>query len=72
MTCGGSGQAGTAQRPLRIGVIGSAAADVEAWAVAHAVGRALGRAEALLVCGGGAGVMAAAAEGAAEPMRSFR
>jgi uncharacterized protein (TIGR00725 family) len=49
---------------MRIGVIGSAKADAETWAVARAVGRALGRAEALLVCGGGGGVMAAAAEGA--------
>jgi uncharacterized protein (TIGR00725 family) len=54
------------RRPLRIGVIGSADADPETWAVAHAVGRALARAEALLVCGGGGGVMAAAAEGAAQ------
>jgi uncharacterized protein (TIGR00725 family) len=53
-----------ARRPLRIGVIGSATADAEAWATAHAVGRALARAEALVVCGGGGGVMAAAAEGA--------
>jgi len=53
-----------ARRALRIGVIGSAQADAETWATAHAVGRALARAEALLVCGGGGGVMAAAAEGA--------
>ncbi len=51
-------------RPLRIGVIGSARVDPEVWATAHAVGRALARAEALVVCGGGGGVMAAAAEGA--------
>lgn len=56
----------TAHRPFRIGVIGSAQADPETWAVAHAVGRALARAEALLVCGGGGGVMAAAADGAAQ------
>jgi uncharacterized protein (TIGR00725 family) len=55
-----------ARRPLRVGVIGSATADAEAWATAHAVGRALARAEALLVCGGGGGVMAAAAEGACQ------
>jgi uncharacterized protein (TIGR00725 family) len=54
-----------AKRPLRIGVIGSAAADSAAWAAAHAVGRSVARAEALLVCGGGSGVMEAAAEGAA-------
>lgn len=53
-----------ARRALRIGVIGSANADAEAWATAHAVGGALARAEALVVCGGGGGVMAAAAEGA--------
>ncbi|MCL7971503.1 MAG: LOG family protein [marine benthic group bacterium] len=64
MTWAVSGEAGPAHRPLRIAVIGSAVADVETSAVAHAVGRALGRAEALLVCGGGGGVMAAAAEGA--------
>lgn len=58
------GASGFAHRPIRIGVIGSASADAETWARAHAVGRALGRAEALLVCGGGGGVMAAAAEGA--------
>lgn len=52
-------------RPARIGVIGSAQVEPEEWAIAHAVGRALARAEALLVCGGGGGVMAAAAEGAA-------
>lgn len=56
----------TAHRPIRIGVIGSASADPDTWAIAHAVGRALGRAEALLVCGGGGGVMAAAAEGACQ------
>ena len=58
------GQGTVAHRPIRIGVIGSARADAETWATAHAVGGALARAEALLVCGGGAGVMAAAAEGA--------
>jgi uncharacterized protein (TIGR00725 family) len=63
MPGGGPGSV-TPDRPLRIGVIGSAEADAETWAIARAVGRALGRAEALLVCGGGGGVMAAAAEGA--------
>lgn len=52
-------------RPARIGVIGSAEAGAEELAIAHAIGRALARAEALLVCGGGSGVMAAAAQGAA-------
>ena len=64
MTSHSAGQGTVAYRPLRIGVIGSARADPEIWATAHAVGRALARAEALLVCGGGGGVMAAAAEGA--------
>ncbi|MFQ5889409.1 MAG: TIGR00725 family protein, partial [Gemmatimonadota bacterium] len=53
------------ERPLRIGVIGSAEADEDAMAVARAVGCGLARAEAVLVCGGLGGVMAAAAEGAA-------
>lgn len=61
---GGSGEA--VDRPLRIGVIGSADAEGEVLVAARAVGRALARAEALLVCGGLGGVMAAAAEGAAE------
>ena len=52
-------------RPLRIGVIGSADADGEILAAARAVGRDLARAEAIIVCGGLGGVMAAAAEGAA-------
>ena len=56
---------GPSVRPARIGVIGSAEANPEELAIAHAVGRALARAEALLVCGGGGGVMAAAAQGAA-------
>jgi len=64
VTSHSAGQDTVARRPLRIGVIGSARADPEIWATAHAVGRALARAEALLVCGGGGGVMAAAAEGA--------
>lgn len=55
-----------ADRPLRIGVIGSGEAEGEVLVAARAVGRALARAEALLVCGGLGGVMAAAAEGAAE------
>lgn len=54
-----------AMRPLRIGVIGSAAASDDACLAARAVGRLIAEAGALLVCGGGAGVMAAAAEGAA-------
>ncbi len=66
---GGAGRGGRDEpvdRPLRIGVIGSAEAEGEVLVAARAVGRALARAEALLVCGGLGGVMAAAAEGAAE------
>jgi uncharacterized protein (TIGR00725 family) len=47
-------------------VIGSADASPEGCEIAHAVGRALALAEAVLVCGGGPGVMAAAAAGSAE------
>ncbi|MDT8436524.1 MAG: hypothetical protein RRA92_07180 [Gemmatimonadota bacterium] len=52
-------------RPLRIGIIGSAAAGPEGRAAARDAGAALARAGAVVVCGGGPGVMAAAAEGAA-------
>jgi uncharacterized protein (TIGR00725 family) len=58
-------QAKSAPPPLRVGVIGSAVADEASLEVAHAVGRAVGLANAVLVCGGLGGVMAAAAEGAA-------
>lgn len=66
---GGAGRGGrgaAVDRPLRIGVIGSGDAEGEVLVAARAVGRALARAEALLVCGGLGGVMGAAAEGAAE------
>lgn len=53
-------------RPYRIGVIGSGGAEGEVLAAARGVGRALGKARALLVCGGMGGVMEAAAEGAAD------
>lgn len=53
-------------RPYRIGVIGSGEAEGEVLAAARGVGRALGKARALLVCGGMGGVMEAAAEGAAD------
>lgn len=52
--------------PLRIGVIGSAEATPAGRQAAHAVGRALGLAGAVVVCGGGSGVMEAAATGASE------
>lgn len=66
---GGAGSSGadrSVDRPLRVGVIGSGDAEGEVLVAARAVGRALARAEALLVCGGLGGVMAAAAEGASE------
>ncbi len=53
-----------AERPYRIGVIGSGSAGEAELAAARGVGRALARARALVVCGGLGGVMAAAAEGA--------
>lgn len=52
------------RRRYRIGVIGSGDAEGEMLVTARAVGRELGRAEAILVCGGLGGVMAAAAQGA--------
>lgn len=52
-------------RPYRIGVIGSSEAAGEVLAAARGVGRALGKARALVVCGGLGGVMKAAARGAA-------
>lgn len=51
-------------RPLRIGVIGSGAASSAEAGLAHAVGAALARAGAIVVCGGMGGVMRAAADGA--------
>ncbi len=51
-------------RPLRIGVIGSGRAAPEEAGLAHAVGAALARAGAIVVCGGLGGVMRAAADGA--------
>lgn len=52
-----------AEVPLRIAVIGAADASAEDEAVAREVGEAIGRAGAVLVCGGHGGVMAAAARG---------
>ena len=51
-------------RPLRIGVIGSGEAAQGDEGLAHAVGVALARAGAIVVCGGMGGVMRAAADGA--------
>jgi uncharacterized protein (TIGR00725 family) len=61
----GTGAGARASRPLRIGVIGSAGPSEEGAALARAIGRALALAEAVVVCGGGHGVMAAVAAGAA-------
>ncbi len=52
-------------RPFRIGIIGSGQDDTAGLDAARLAGRAIARAEAVLVCGGLGGVMAAAAEGAA-------
>ena len=51
-------------RPLRIGVIGSGKAAPAEAGLAHAVGAAVARAGAIVVCGGMGGVMRAAADGA--------
>lgn len=51
-------------RPLRIGVIGSGEAAPREARLARAVGAALARAGAIVVCGGLGGVMRAAADGA--------
>lgn len=51
-------------RPLRIGVIGSGEAAPAEAGLAHAVGAAVARAGAIVVCGGMGGVMRAAADGA--------
>ncbi len=52
-------------RPLRVAVVGGARAEGDALERAQALGAALGRAGAVLVCGGRGGVMEAAARGAA-------
>ncbi len=54
------------QRPLRVAVIGAGHASEADARLADAVGRALGRAGAIVLCGGYGGVMEAAARGAAE------
>jgi uncharacterized protein (TIGR00725 family) len=53
-------------RPRQVAVIGAGGArpGSEAWELAEAVGRGLGEAGALLVCGGRGGVMEAACRGA--------
>ena len=54
------------ERPPQISVIGSAAAEDEILAHAEGVGRGIAGAGAVLVCGGGGGVMEAASRGASE------
>lgn len=54
------------ERPLRVAVIGAAAASDVDCRAARAVGAALAKAGAVVVCGGRGGVMEAAARGAAE------
>ncbi len=58
--------ANPAGRALRIAVCGAGAADAETLALALELGGELARAGAVLVCGGRAGVMEAAARGACE------
>jgi len=56
----------TLNQPLRIGVIGSSSVSDSVDELAKEVGSAIARAEAIVVCGGLGGVMAAVAAGAAE------
>ena len=56
----------TLNQPLRIGVIGSGSVSDSVGELAKEVGSAIARAEAIVVCGGLGGVMAAVAAGAAE------
>jgi uncharacterized protein (TIGR00725 family) len=55
------------ERPKQVSVIGSGGCgeETEAWRLAEEVGRLLAEAGATVVCGGGRGVMEAAARGAA-------
>lgn len=52
-----------ADRPLRIAVAGAGAGDPELLEAAEELGRRIAGAEAILICGGLGGVMAAAARG---------
>lgn len=54
------------ERPLRIAVCGAGVCDEEVAGLAEAVGRGIGEAGAVLLCGGLGGVMEAAARGAAD------
>jgi len=53
-------------RPLRVAVIGAARASESEYSEAQALGQALARGGAVVLCGGYGGVMEAAARGAAE------
>lgn len=57
------------RRARQVSVIGSGGCDeeTEAWRLAEEVGRLLAEAGVTVVCGGGGGVMEAAARGAAGP-----
>ena len=50
----------------RVGVMGPSDCSSRAWELAREVGRRIARADAILICGGGTGVMEAAASGAKE------
>ena len=63
-TGGASASRERAPRRRRIGVVGAASAEPAVLEEAHAVGRALAEAGAILVCGGRGGVMEAAGRGA--------
>lgn len=54
------------ERPPRVAVVGAAGASEEDYGIARALGGALARAGAVIVCGGHGGVMEAAALGATE------
>lgn len=56
----------TVSRPPRVAVVGGAASSEEEYESARALGAALARLGAVVVCGGYGGVMEAAARGAAE------
>ena len=57
---------GQVMRPFRVAVVGAAAASLEDYETARALGSALARAGAVVLCGGHGGVMEAAARGASE------
>jgi uncharacterized protein (TIGR00725 family) len=54
------------EKPLYIAVIGGGRCDAAEYSLAESVGRLIGRRGAILVCGGLAGIMEAAARGAKE------